>query len=118
MTSRKEDKEASRREILALLTKKPFQKPGSANFCHGRLKHFLPDLSPRVSWSSPLPPRGPGGPAWLTATELQDRPEVLQDKVSYVSTCRQQMRQHRLTACLARCATSPACWPAPGTRCS
>ena len=38
--------------------------------------------SPGVTWASSLPPRGSGGgPAWLTATELQDREDVLQDKV-------------------------------------
>ena len=34
--------------------------------------------SPGVTWASSLPPRGSGGgPAWLTATELQDREDVL-----------------------------------------
>ena len=80
-----EAKEASRREILSLLAKKPFQKPESTNFCHGRFKHFLPNLEPRVTWRSKEPPRGSGGPGWLTATEQRDRPEVLQDKVRYLA---------------------------------
>jgi hypothetical protein len=70
-------------QVVAQLARSSALPSSSRNFHHGRLYNYvLP--APRVSWSSPLPPRGPGGPAWLTATELQDRPDVLQDKVLYV----------------------------------
>ena len=37
-----------------------------------------------MTWSTPLPPRGSGGgPAWLTASQMEDREEVLQDKVPW-----------------------------------
>ena len=98
-----EARETSRKEILSLLARKPFQKPESTNFCHGRLKHFLPTSAPRTTWSSQAPPRGPGGPAWLTASELQDRPEVLQDKVSRPRPCPRTQPKVRYLARLLSC---------------
>ena len=41
-----------------------------------------PPQGANVTWSTTLPPRGHGGgPAWLTASELEDREDILQDKV-------------------------------------
>ena len=70
MASR-EEREASRREILGVLARKGFQGAESTNFYHGRLKYFLPHLKPRITWASKAAPRGAGGPSWVTASELQ-----------------------------------------------
>ena len=70
MASR-EEKEASRREILGVLAQKGFQGAESTNIYHGRLKYFLPHLKPRITWASKAAPRGPGGASWITASELQ-----------------------------------------------
>ena len=70
MASR-EEREASRREILGVLARKGFQVAESTNFYHGRLKYFLPHLKPRITLASKAAPRGPGGPSWVTASELQ-----------------------------------------------
>ena len=70
MASR-EEREASRREILGVLARKGFQVAESTNFYHGRLKYFLPHLKPRIISASKAAPRGPGGPSWVTASELQ-----------------------------------------------
>jgi NAD-dependent SIR2 family protein deacetylase len=85
--------------VLEVLARTPRHLPEQPDFVHGRLKHYGPDKvlfpvrcrhrafqGPNVTWSSALPPRGSGaGPAWLTASELEDREEVLQDKVRYLA---------------------------------
>ena len=43
---------------------------------------MCPPQGPGVTWSSLLPPRGSTGPSWLTASEMEDREDVLQDKVT------------------------------------
>ena len=69
---------------MAQLGRTSLLRPSSRNFDHGRLYNYvLP--APRVTWRSKEPPRGSGGPGWLTATEQRDRPEVLQDKVRYLA---------------------------------
>ena len=71
-------------QIVAQLGRTSLLRPSSRNFDHGRLYNYvLP--APRVTWRSKEPPRGSGGPGWLTATEQRDRPEVLQDKVRYLA---------------------------------
>ena len=67
----REEREASRREVLGLLARKGFQDPENSNFYHGRLKYFLPHLKPKVTWASKAAPRGSGGASWITASELQ-----------------------------------------------
>lgn len=43
-----EGEEATRADILGALGRKPEQQPGSQNFWHGRLKHYLPGSGPTV----------------------------------------------------------------------
>ena len=88
--------------MVAQLGKTTVLQPQSRNFQHGRLYNYvLPP--PRVTWKTTEPPRGPGGPAWLTASELQDRPEVLQDKVSRPRPCPRTPLQVRYLARLLSC---------------
>ena len=69
-------------EIQRLLSKTKFLAPDSPGFFHGRLYRTFPP-APRVVWQSEERPRADQDTdqAWLTASEFQDSPSTLQDKV-------------------------------------
>ena len=68
-------------EIQRHLSKTKFLAPDSPGFFHGRLYRTLPS-APKVVWQSQDRPRDDQETEpWLTATEFQDSPSTLQDKV-------------------------------------
>ena len=70
--------------MLSILARSPAMTPDHHNFYHGRLKHYPPHSDPRVTQESSEAPRGSVSP-WLSQTEYQERPGVLQDKLHYLA---------------------------------
>ena len=69
--------------MLKQLTQTKFLNPDNSAIFHGRLYKSCPP-SPSVTWASGEKPRADmsdGSPEWLTATEYQDVPRALTDKV-------------------------------------
>ena len=72
-------------EIQRHLSKTKFLAPDSPGFFHGRLYRTFPP-APKVAWQSPDKPRDDQeAEAWLTASEFQDSPITLQDKVDMLA---------------------------------
>ena len=68
---------------MKILAKTPVMGHEHHNFYHGRLKHYPPHSEPRVTSQSWHGPRGSTVP-WLSLTQYQERPAVLQDKLQYL----------------------------------
>ena len=73
-----------RERILAILAKTPNKPHNDPNFYHGRLKHYPQNSTPKTTWKSTHPPRM-GITPWLTASELCDKPQILADKMQYLT---------------------------------
>ena len=75
------EKCSNRGEVLKHLSQTRFLPPDSPALFHGRLYKSSPP-APGVSWSSGDNPRHDHTtPDWITASEYQDAPAVINDKV-------------------------------------
>lgn len=78
--------EKQRTALVDTLRKTPAFNPAEdSNSFHGRAFGGVPLAQPRVVWKSNKKPRE-GSASWLTATEYEDTPEVLKEKVSLLAT--------------------------------
>jgi len=81
----------TRADVEALLHQTPFFDREDERFFHGRA---IPAglAQPRVVWKSAAKPRE-GSAGWLTASEFEDTPDVLRQKVDMLATLLQLSRQ-------------------------
>jgi NAD-dependent SIR2 family protein deacetylase len=84
----------SRAEMEALLRRDASLSPDNPRFFHGRA-YPAETEPPRAVWTSAQAPRDDhgDGPAWLTATEYEDAPKVLEQKVAMLSALLRMSRK-------------------------
>ena len=80
--------ERSRDEALELLKKRTELSQNNHNIFHGRLKHFLPQCQPNVSWQD----EKKNVKNKMFSAEYVDQPDVLHEKVSFVVKLLQMSR--------------------------